>query len=537
MAKKTTVLVIISLIVLGGIIYFSFFKNQESEYKLATVARGEVFREVLENGQVKQGESLELSFNNPGRIEKIYVQVGQSVAPGETVIKLETGELEIQAKQAQSDLKYYQAQLDKLLAGASSEEIRQAETSVANAETSVADAQENLNNVEKKAVEDLKGDYEDAVNALDSAYLKIYNAYIMVKSVQEDYFYYYDQESARVRANKGFIQEEMEKVKEYLDKAQASGRYDDIDQTLVIARESLSKIYQSLAIIRSTCEESSYKKTVSTADKAALDTEKTNINTALGNIISAQQTIASTILTNKSNIDTAQASLTKAQGTLQSAEDSLALLLAEPRESDIASYQAQIAKAESSYQLLLKQISDAYLKTPIKGQVSEINKEEGEMVNTLSGEAIVKVLPAAPFSIEAHIYEEDVVKINIGDKAYINLIAFPGKDIEGKVISISPAEKVIDKVVYYEVNISLEGIDNTIKPGMTADLAIRTDTKQDVLVIPDNAVIKKDNKYFAQVFQNGETKERAIEIGLEGSNDVVEVISGLSEGEEIIIEE
>jgi HlyD family secretion protein len=537
MVKKTITLIVISFIILVAIVYFGFWSKGGPDYELVTVERGSVVKEVLENGQVKKGDLLELSFNTSGRIEKIYPTVGQTVSPGDQLAKLETRELEIQVNEAQASLKYYQSQLDRLLAGATPEEIRQAETTVRNAEVSVTEAQENLNNVKEKAEEDLAGNYEDALNTLNSTYLKVYNAYITVKSVQENYFYYYDQESARVKEKKAFIQEEMERIEDYLNLAQSSENYNDIDEALTKTKNSLSNIYQYLTIIRLACEESVYKNIVSVTDKTALDTEKTNINTALTNIVNSRQAIEATRLTNKSNITRAQSSLTTAQGSLQAARDNLAVLTAKPQQSDIDSYQAQVDRAESQYQLLLKQISDAYLKSPIAGKIAEINKKKGESVNSLTGEAIIKVLPESPFEIEVNIYEEDIVKIEVGDRVDVSMIAFPEEEIEGEVIAISPAEKIIDNVVHYEVNISLEGIDGRIKPGMTADLVIRTDSKENVLVIPDDVFIERENKYFVKVFKEGEVEEREIVIGLEGSNDLVEVISGLSEGEQIIVEE
>jgi RND family efflux transporter MFP subunit len=537
MVKKTITLIVISSIILAAIIYFGFWGKGEPDYELVTVEKGNVVKEVLENGQVKKGDLLELSFNISGRIEKIYSTVGQTVSSGDQLAKLETREFEIQLNEAQANLKYYQSQLDRLLAGATPEEVRQAETTVRNAEISMTETQENLNNVKEKAEEDLTGDYEDALNTLNSTYLKVYNAYVTVKSIQENYFYYYDQESARVKEKKAFIQEEMERVESYLNLAQSSENYDDIDEALTKTKDSLSNIYQYLTIIRLSCDESIYKNTVSATDKTALDTEKTNINTALTNTISSHQIIENTRLTNKSNIATAQSNLTTAQGSLQTARDSLAVLTAEPQQSDIDSYQAQVEKAKSQYQLLLKQISDAYLKAPIAGEIAEINKKEGESVNSLTGEAMIKILPELPFEIEVNIYEEDVVKIEIGDRVDISMIALPEEDIKGEVVSISPAEKIIDNVVHYEVNISLEGIDGRIKPGMTADLAIRTDSREDVLVIPEDVVIEEKDKYFVKVFKEGEVEEREIVIGLEGTNDLVEVISGLSEGEQIIVEE
>ncbi|MBZ9578522.1 efflux transporter periplasmic adaptor subunit, partial [Patescibacteria group bacterium] len=67
------------------------------------------------------------------------------------------------------------------------------------------------------------------------------------------------------------------------------------------------------------------------------------------------------------------------------------------------------------------------------------------------------------------------------------------------------------------------------------DIIIKTASRENVLVIPEEAVEKKDGKAIVQVLIGKTLQEREIEIGLIGSDDMVEVISGLKEGEEVVI--
>jgi len=90
-------------------------------------------------------------------------------------------------------------------------------------------------------------------------------------------------------------------------------------------------------------------------------------------------------------------------------------------------------------------------------------------------------------------------------------------------------------VVYYEITIDFEEVPEGVKPGMTADLVIKVDFKENVLIIPEKAAQKKDNRVIVEVLRNEVIEERDIEIGLRGSDDMVEVISGLNEGEKIIL--
>ncbi|KKK87420.1 hypothetical protein LCGC14_2753440 [marine sediment metagenome] len=125
--------------------------------------------------------------------------------------------------------------------------------------------------------------------------------------------------------------------------------------------------------------------------------------------------------------------------------------------------------------------------------------------------------------------------MNIGNPVNIILVAFPEQTLTGKVISIDPAEKIIDGVVYYEVSVSLDDLPEDVKPGMTADLIIRTDFKENVLTVPKKAVRKRNGKTIVQVLENKTIIEREIKIGLKGTNDLIEVISGIEQGEQVIL--
>jgi len=94
---------------------------------------------------------------------------------------------------------------------------------------------------------------------------------------------------------------------------------------------------------------------------------------------------------------------------------------------------------------------------------------------------------------------------------------------------------MVEGVVYYETTIDFKEVKEGIKPGMTTDIVIETNKEEDVLVISKEAVKKEDGKAIVRVFSKGKLKEREIEIGLEGE-DLIEVISGLKEGEQVIIE-
>lgn len=542
--QKKLVLIIVAVLILVIGIYQGFFKKEVSDFTLAEVKIGNINQEVFETGQVKKGEETNLNFKNAGRIEKIYVAVNDEIKSGEKLIKLETVQLQIQLQESKASLSLAQAKLNKLLAGATSEEIQVTETTVVNAQTSLESSQQSLKDVQSKAKESLDSAYEDVVNVLNDSCLKADNALRVINLLQKTYFVENFQggisiekyqEGIMVRENKNEIEIAVADIKSYIDSVEDNDQHYNIDIAVSGTKEALKEIQSSLRLIREICEQSSYYDTVSTADKTSLDTQKSYINTALTNITNFQQAIGLAQETNETNINTAQASVSTAQGVLKTAQDQFSLLIAPPRKEDVNSYKAQVKQAQSQVQLLENHIQESTLKSPIEGRIIEINKRIGEIVQSSSQGAVIVLLPTDPFEIEADVYEEDIVKMNIGNQVDISLVAFPDQVFEGKIISFNPAEKLIEGIVYYEVTVAFGQIPSGVNPGMTADLIIKTASRENVLTISEDAIQEKDGKKFVEVLVGKNPEEREIETGLLGNDDIIEIISGLEEGEKIIL--
>jgi len=535
MNKKIIIIIAVVVVVVLVFSYQKFFKETELPFTLAEVVRGDVSQEISETGEIKKGEEINLSFKSTGIIEKIYVDKGDIVNKGASLLKIDDSQLQIQLKESKAGLGSYQAQLDKLLAGSSPEEIQVAQTTVDNAKITLENAQKNLEDVKAEAEENINHAYEDSLNVLDDSELKIYNAFNIADSIQRTYFTSNDQEGIKVNENRDKIERALNKISPYVDEAKTDSTDENIDIALSEIKKALEDTSEALKIIREMCEKPLYRGAVSSTDKSSLDTHRGYINTALTNTVNSQQTISSTKLTNESNINTAQSSVSSAEGTLKAAEDDLALLKAEPRQEDIDLYQAQVNQAEAKVQLLNDQIQETILRTPTDAQITKIHKKLKEMVQPSLQDPVISLLPLALFEIEVDIYEEDVVKMDIGNPVDISLIAFPNQSFQGEVISIDPAQELIDEVVYYKANINPGEIPDQVKPGMTADLIIKTAFKENVLIIPEDGIQYEEGRNVVKVFKDGSIEEREIIIGLQGSDYMVEVISGLEEGENIIL--
>ena len=213
MRKKIILIVIVIVVVLGFVIYQFFIKKEKPEFVLEKVAMATVLKEVSETGMVKISEETKLGFKNAGRIEKILVKVGDVVEAGKELAKLETNQLLIELTEAKAD-------------------IEVAKAKKTDAKASLETAKQDLKDIEAGAEEDLKNAYGDALNTLDDAYLKMYNAFNTVSDVQKTYFNSTDQESIQVKESKDKIENVLEQTKSYIAQAKSDFQNEKIDTIL-----------------------------------------------------------------------------------------------------------------------------------------------------------------------------------------------------------------------------------------------------------------------------------------------------------------
>ena len=160
---------------------------------------------------------------------------------------------------------------------------------------------------------------------------------------------------------------------------------------------------------------------------------------------------------------------------------------------------------------------------------------DGKIGEVISANTIIaSVISKDKFQIDANIPEIDIGKISLGDNVSITFDAFPEEMFSGKVIKIDPAETIIDGVVNFKTVIGLDNVDERLKSGLTANLSIETDRKNDVLILPQEALMEKKQGTFVQKYENGALKEYPVAVGLRDKNGSVEIISGVTLGENVV---
>ena len=145
----------------------------------------------------------------------------------------------------------------------------------------------------------------------------------------------------------------------------------------------------------------------------------------------------------------------------------------------------------------------------------------------------VVLVMADKLIVESQVDETDIGRIKVAQKANIVLDAYPDKIIPGLVERIAYESQTVNNVTVYVVNVLPSAIPEYFRSGMSATINFMIDERSGVLTLPLGAVKKKGKRSYAFV-KNGEVKAVQIQTGLE-NNAHVELISGLSEGDEVII--
>lgn len=269
-----------------------------------------------------------------------------------------------------------------------------------------------------------------------------------------------------------------------------------------------------------------------------IETTEINSQTAKNNLESATQNLDQIKAESDNQIKTTQMQIEIQKTLVDSAQAVLDFKKADPRNVDIENLKAQIQKSQIAINLIQNNLNDTILKAPIDGIITSVNFEKGEIINP--NQIVISMIKEfhkdGDLEIELDIPEIDISKIKINQTVELTIDALNDEKIfKEKIIFINPIETMIEGVVYYKVKINIPNeIKSKVKSGMTVDAEITTNKKQNILIIPQRAIFEKENKKMIKILEGENIKEKEIQTGLMGDEGMVEILSGVEEGEMVI---
>jgi HlyD family secretion protein len=204
--------------------------------------------------------------------------------------------------------------------------------------------------------------------------------------------------------------------------------------------------------------------------------------------------------------------------------------------SSISRSSLDLSDARLTLESAEKQLEDYYIKSPINGIVLVKNNKAGDTINSgIGAQPLMVVADSSRVKFSMKIDELDISKIVIGQKVSVVADALPDTTFIGKVTSIAGEGTAANGVSSYTVEVTIDSPGN-LKSGMNITAKTIVAEKENALLVPASAIQKKDGKSFVVLpaDQNGKQKSVDVELGL-NNKDYVEIISGLKEGEQIVL--
>ena len=206
----------------------------------------------------------------------------------------------------------------------------------------------------------------------------------------------------------------------------------------------------------------------------------------------------------------------------------------------LRAYNLNLQIAEQDLKRYKDELMQTEILAPFNGTVVDIGVKENDQLSAFdySSKTAVYLVDTRTVEMDGVIDEIDIYKVKEGQEAIIIVDALPDVELKGKVTFVSPFGTQETGVVEFPVTISLEPTEVELKGGLTATADIIVEEHENVLLIPNRSIKGSPGDYWVEVVIDEKkltTEKRPVVLGAQ-SEGFSEVVSGLSEGEKIIVE-
>jgi RND family efflux transporter MFP subunit len=492
--------IIVPTLIVVAIVGFFISKNGDN----ITIAKvesktGNLIQTVRATGQVTSETDLSLFFNKQGVVKKVEVKVGDKVAPNQILATLDSKSEYAKVTEARGALLAAKARLQKVIEGATNEEINLAKVSLANA----------------------KRDFESTKKQQDTLVANAYN------KVLNSAFEAIPQGSATSASaptvsgvyklgTEGVINVSVYSTGDGL-KFSTTGLVTEIGSVSTTTSQQIGNTGLYLLF-------------------------PTNSNLSGSNfVIHIPNKNASDYLANenayKSAIETREVALSSGTALIDQKNAELDLKLAKARNSDIDLARADVVSAEGGLEQAQANYENNIIRAPKAGTVTKVDIKDGEIADAKTG--VIDIEDVENLYVEVLINESNIANITLDQPVEVTFDAL-GDLIKftGVVAQIDPSSVTTDGIVNYKIKVSINEKDPNIRPGMNSEVSIVTLNKANVFSIPKAAITERDGKSYVFVVTNEKSKkykEVEVSTGLVGDGNMIEILSGVTNADYVAI--
>lgn len=521
------------VIVVGAVAYNVLKKGNaeaEIEFKYEPLARGELMRSTSATGVLVALTTVDVKSKAGGKVVKLAVEEGTVVKKGDLIALIDPSDTQAAFSQAEADLTSATAKADQARINF---ELQKAstQTAIANGKTNLEAAHIKLERtrMQTKRQPALTASARASAKAAYDASLadlkKLLN--VTIPQSRRDVQGSFDQANASLDAakaeyarqielnKKGYVSKaSVEKALSSLEAAKSSfetakQRRDTLDQDIEVLKQS-----QDLAVKRA-------KASYDQAEASASDVE-----------------IA------KQNLAEAETSYETARIALQQAIDNARNN--NVREKDIQSALASTVRSRVSKDNAKVQLDSTTVLAPRDGVVTTKYLEEGTIIppgtsTFAQGTSLVQISDTTTMFADCTVSEVDISSIKEGMKVRTILEAYPGDALDGVVVKVSPAAVTNNNMTTIKVRVKVLPSKNPsvkLLPGMNANCEFIQLSKPNTLLLPQQALKREDGKTTVRIMTADKLKPKTVEVTVgEMGNDAIELVSGLKEGDEVVVAE
>lgn len=556
------------LVVIGFSVYFYFRSkasaNAENQIVHVAVAQiGTARKAVSATGTLQPWSTVDIKSKAGGRVDEMDVEVGSMVKPGQILAKIDPTDSVLTYNQSKADIdsakaKESQSEVSYQL------QLKQSQSSIVQARASLTVAQASLRaaTARKKSAQE----QFDAQPQLTSATIAQSQAnYDSAVQTRTQLTATQEQDRAATRssydqavANNRNAQANLVRIQALVDKG-------------YVATSSLDQA-QANARVAAAAEQSSKTKldTLANEQKAIRESQDARVRQAAEQLRQAKSQVD--VQTKRNALDEAIAAekqaiaqVDQAEATLKQAQANIANN--QIKDLDKASARAGTLRAEAALTNAKATLDQTVVRSPSGGIVLQKYVEQGTIITSglslnSTGASIVQIGDITKMYVYVLVDETDIANVKVGQKVKISFDAYPDTSFSGLVARIDPQAQVQQNVTSVGVRVEVDNSSpkfKQLKPNLNATCEFIVDEKQDVLTVPSEAVHTEGSMTYVDVVPNGAAQlkangngasstrrsqgsiknakyvRRPVEVGFRG-DDSVEIVSGLKEGEVIVLQ-
>lgn len=320
-----------------------------------------------------------------------------------------------------------------------------------------------------------------------------------------------------------------------------------LDQVQLVLANSITNAYLTDALLSS-------KKSAIDAQRSTVSAQLTTVSSLIESYRSAlfgittqktqllaafQQAEANLAIADRNrtaSVQTAETNMIIQKAAVNSAKAALELKKAGPRSVDLAGLRAALLDAQTAFNQASERLADAQIIAPANGIITDIVPTTGELVAQNS--PVIRMVSTEGYGIEALVPESDISLIETGQDASITLDAFgEAVPFTARVVGENADQTKVQDAVYYKIYLTIDIGDKDVKPGMTANVTVKTASRSQVLTVVSRALRDQQGKKVARLVNGSKINDKEVVVGLRADEGKSEIVSGLSNGDTIVLRE